>query len=115
MCGKADTGEMNRHLRDVSAGLPEGKHALMVVDGAGWHRSKELEIPDSVSLLRLPPCSPELNPVETLFPVLKHRCFANRVFDSAGHVRETVEEVWNGFTRKTAEIMRITAREWAEL
>jgi len=61
------------------------------------------------------PSSPERNPVETLASVLKHRPFANRVFESAGHVRNVVEEVWGGFTRRTGEITRITAREWAVL
>ena len=76
---------------------------------------KELEVPANVSLLRLPPYSPELNPIETLFSVLKHRHFANRVFESADHVRETVEEAWKGFTRRREEIMWITARSWAML
>ena len=106
---------MNRHLRDIGEQTPAGKHALVVLDGAGWHRSRDLEVPANVSLLRLPPYSPELNPVETLFSILKHRHFANRVFESAEHVRETVEEVWNGFVSNKAEIMRITARKWAVL
>jgi len=115
VCDKANAREMNRHLRDVGKELPEGKHAVMILDGAGWHRSKDLEIPSNVSLLRLPPYSPELNPIETLFAVLKHGHFANRVFESAEHVRETVIQVWNTFTRKTDEIMRITRRDWAQL
>ncbi len=110
-CARANTAEMNRHLRDVSAQTPAGKHALIVLDGVGWQGSKDHEVPANVSPLRLPPYSPELNPVETLFSVLKHRHFANRVFEDAEHVRETVEEVWNRFTRKTGEIMQITARE----
>jgi len=115
VCDKANAREMNRHLRDVGKELPEGKHAVMILDGAGWHRSKDPEIPPNVSLLRLPPYSPELNPIETLFAVLKHGHFANRVFESAEHVRETVIQVWNTFTRKTDEIMRITRRDWAQL
>ena len=82
---------------------------------AGWHQSRELEIRANVSLLKLQSCSPELNPVEAPLSVLKHRHFANRVFESAEHVRETVEEASNGFTSKTGEIMQITAREWAAL
>ena len=111
VCAKASTVEMSRHLREIGEQVPAGKHALVVLDGAGWHRSRELEIPDNVSLLRLPPCSPELNPVETLLSVLKHRHFANSVFESAEHVRKTVEDVWNGCARKAGEIMQTTARE----
>jgi len=115
VCDKANTDEMNRHLRDVSSALPEGKHALMVLDGAGWHRSKDLDIPANVSLLRLPPYSPELNPTETLFSVLKHRRFANRVFESAEHVRKTVTEVWDAFSHNSEEIIQITRRQWAKI
>ena len=115
VCDKANAREMNRHLRDVGRELPDGKHAVMVLDGAGWHKSKDLEIPSNVSLLHLPPYSPELNPIETVFPVLKHRHFANRVFENAEHVRKTVTEVWDTFSHKTEEIMRITRRDWARL
>ncbi|MCY4462238.1 MAG: transposase [Albidovulum sp.] len=61
---------------------------MAVLDGAGWHRSKALEIPASVTLLRLPPCSPELNPVETVFQFLKSRRFASQVFETADAVKE---------------------------
>ncbi len=116
VCDKTSTDEMNRHLQDVSSTLPEGKHALMVLDGAGWHRSKDLDldIPANVSLLRLPPYSPELNSTETLFSVLKHRRFANRVFESAEHVRKTVTDVWDTFSHNSEEIIQITRRNWAE-
>ncbi len=113
VCAKAGTGETDRHLREIGERVPAGRHAPVVLDGAGWHRPRDLEIPDNVSLLRLPPCSPEPDPVETVFPVLKRRHFASRAFESAEHVRETVEEVRSGFARRTEEIMRITAREWA--
>lgn len=48
-----------------------------------------------------------------MFPVLKHRHFANRVFDSAGHVTRLVQEVWDGFVTRKEEITRIAARDWA--
>ena len=113
VCDRANTGEMNRHLREIGERVPAGKHALVVPGGAGWHRSKDLGIPDSVSLLRLPPYSPELNPGGTVFPLLKHRHFANRVSGSAEHVREVVEHVWDAFIGRKGEITRITTREWA--
>ena len=103
---------MSRHLRDIGARPPAGKFALVVQGGAGWHLSTDLEVPENVSPPLLPN-SPELHPIETLFSVLKHRRFANRVFESAEHVRQAVKEVWSGFVPNTKEIMRNTAREWA--
>jgi putative transposase len=38
-----------------------GEKIAMIVDGAGWHKSKKLEIPENIRLLHLPPYSPELN------------------------------------------------------
>jgi len=99
---KANTVQMSRHLRDIGESVPEGWHAPVVLDGAGWHRSRDLEVPANVSLLRLPPHGPGPDPAGTLFPVLRHRHLPNRVFGSADHVRETVEE-----------IIGITKRDWA--
>ena len=53
-----------------------------VLDGAGWHISKSLIVPDNITLMPLPPYSPELNPVENLWQYLRQNHLANRVFDS---------------------------------
>ncbi len=46
---------------------PEGRKLLVVlVDNAGWHLAKRLEVPANVFLHRLPPKNPELQPVEPL-------------------------------------------------
>ncbi|WP_208609881.1 transposase [Desulfofustis glycolicus] len=55
---------------------------IMVLDGAPLHRSRELEIPEQMALIRLPPYAPELNPVEHLWDELCEKEFANNVFDS---------------------------------
>jgi len=55
---------------------------VMILDGAGWHTSGLLTIPDNIRLLPLPPYSPELNPVEHLWDDLREKAFHNRVFDS---------------------------------
>ena len=72
-------------------------------------------MPDNVSLLHLPPYSPELNPVETVFQFLKHRNFANQVFATAEVVKDRVEEVWNDFTRTPDRIVSLGKRSWAKL
>ena len=60
----------------------------MVVDGAPSHRSRQLDVPANMKLLRLPPYSPELNPAELLWDEMREKAFANRVFDSMGAVIE---------------------------
>ncbi|MBU2055341.1 MAG: transposase, partial [Proteobacteria bacterium] len=71
-----------RHLND---------QIIMVVDGAGWHRNESLIIPDNIRLLRLPPYSPELNPVEHVWDDLREKEFHNRVFDSIDSLEDHLE------------------------
>jgi len=54
----------------------------MVLDGAGWHKSDSLAVPENIRLLPLPPYSPELNPVENIWEELREKSFCNSVFDS---------------------------------
>lgn len=78
---KMNTDSMTRFLAQVSAAHSE-EFIVMVLDGASSHKSKELKIPDNLSLIPLPPYSPELNPAEQIWNLLRRDYFANRVFDS---------------------------------
>jgi hypothetical protein len=62
----ADTEAMNLHLAEIARTVAPGAHAVLVLDGAGWHGGKDLAVPDNISLLTLPPYAPELNPVENV-------------------------------------------------
>ena len=55
-------------LEEVAAQLPAGTHAVMLIDNAGWHIANELRVPPNISLLHLPPYSPDLNPVRGTAP-----------------------------------------------
>ena len=55
----ADTQAMSAHLAEIAKTVASGAHALLILDGAGWHGSAELEVPDNITLLKLPPYSPE--------------------------------------------------------
>jgi len=78
---KMNTENMSRFLDQVSK-RHQDQFIVMVLDGASSHKSKELKIPKNVSLLRLPPYSPELNPAEQIWNILRRNYFANRVFDA---------------------------------
>ena len=67
------------------------EHIILVLDGAGSHRSKNLQVPNNISLLPLPPYSPELNPVENFWKMLKKQGFYNRSFASLDEVENQLE------------------------
>jgi transposase len=68
-----------RHFADV-VGVSADRQVVLVMDGAGWHTSKHLVVPDGVHLAFLPPYSPELQPAECLFPLI-NEALANRLFN----------------------------------
>ena len=72
-------------------------------------------MPDNVTLLHLPPYSPELNPVETVLQFLKHRNFANQVFATAEVAKDRVEEVRNDFTCTPDRVVSLGKRIWTKL
>ena len=74
---------MQIFLDEIARRYPN-ENIVMVMDGAGWHRSHSLTLAENLRLLLLPPYSPELNPVEHLWHELREKNFHNRVFDSIG-------------------------------
>jgi transposase len=76
---KMNTKNMAAHLKQISRRM---KHnfVVIIVDGASSHTTKKLEIPRNISLVKLPPYSPELNPTEQIWRMLRGDYFGNRVF-----------------------------------
>lgn len=72
---------MNMYLENMSLTY-ENEEIVIIMDQAGWHKSKDLVVPYNIEILFLPPYSPELNPVERLWKYLKTNYIHNRVFDS---------------------------------
>ena len=71
---------INLFLGKFSEELPAGVHAVLIWDGAGYHTSGDLVVPANVSLIQLPPYSPELNPVENLWHYLRSHYWSLRVY-----------------------------------
>jgi transposase len=89
-----NTGVLNLFLEQFSGELPAGVHAVLIWDGAGYHTSGDLVVPSNVSLIQLPPYSPELNPVENLWHYLRAHHWSNREYDSYQDLqREAVRSV----------------------
>ncbi len=75
---RLNTAVVHLFLEQFSAALAPSDHAVMIWDGAGFHRSQQLRVPDNITLLALPAYSPELNPIENLWHYLKSHYGSNR-------------------------------------
>jgi transposase len=74
-----NTEVMNHFLECFSKALAPDVHAVMILDQAGWHTSKKLMLPPNLTLIPLPPRSPELNPIENLWHWITSHHWSNRV------------------------------------
>jgi len=85
----ANTAMMNLFLEEVSRDFKE-YFVIMLVDGAGWHRSHGLKIPENIRLIQQPSHSPDLNPVEHLWEELREKYFPNKAFKSLDAVDQAL-------------------------
>ena len=108
-----DTKAMAAQLEEISQAVVPGAHAVLLLDQAGWHVSTKLKGPDTITLLPLPPCSPELNPVETVWPFVRDNGLSNRIFGSSEEIVDHGCEAWNKLIEQPWIIMSISLRDWA--
>jgi transposase len=109
----ANTEAMNAHLAEISRNVAHGAHAILVLDGAGWHGSKDLKVPQNITLMTLPPYSPELNPVENIWQFLRQNRLANRVFETYDAIVDACCVAWNALIESPDTIASISSRDWA--
>jgi transposase len=113
---KASAETTGLHLAEIGRNVAPGAHALLVLDGAGWHRSgKKLTVPDNITLLPLPPYSPELNPVENVWEFLRGNYLCHLVWDSYEQIVGACCDAWNKFVREPGRIASIATRPWASV
>lgn len=89
-----NTAIIHTFLEQFSTTIPDGEHAVMVWDGTGFHTAKALRVPENVTLVRLPPYSPELNPIENLWHYLKSHFWSNRVYDDYDALEQAAMTAW---------------------
>ena len=72
-------------------------------------------MPDNISLVLLPPYSPELNPVENVWQYLRANWLAISVFDDYHAIVDACCTAWNRFADRPDIVSSITSRQWAEV
>ncbi len=108
-----DIPAMELHLVEISKAVDPGAHAVVIVDQAGWHMSAKLAIPDNITLMPLPPRSPELNPVENIWQFMRENWLSNHIFQSYDDIVALCCEAWNKLIERPWKIISIGMREWA--
>lgn len=91
---RLNTDVVNIFLQQFSATLADDEHAVTLWDGAGFHTSKRLQVPANITLLQLPPYSPELNPIENLWHYLKSHFGSNRAYDDYDELEQAALDAW---------------------
>ena len=104
---------MTLHLAEIATEIAAGKHAVVLLDQAGWHLSRELVVPSNITLMPLPPKCPELNPVENISQFMRDNWLSNRVFQSYDNLVDHCCDAWNRLTDQPWKIMSIGMRDWA--
>jgi transposase len=85
------------------------------MDRAGWHVAKALEVPKNITIIHLPPYSPELNPTENCWEFIKSRFLKNRVYKNVEEIINAACEAWNDFVNLENQIYKTCSRDWANI
>ena len=103
---------MDMFLAQFSETLPAGVHAVLMLDQAGWHGRAALQVPGNVTLLPLPPYSPELNPVERVWLYLRERFLSFRLYRSEQAIVDALCAAWNALRDETGRLTTLTGFPW---
>jgi transposase len=85
---------INRFLQQFAETLDDDVHAVMIWDQAGFHTGNDLKVPGNITLVPLPPYSPELNPMENLWHYLRSHYWANRAFEDYAALEDAAITAW---------------------
>lgn len=110
----ANAQTLQIQLDELSRNLQADHHMLLILDGAGWHKSHALRIPDNLTLLHLPPYAPELNPAELLWRELRQRYLSNRVYPDLQELDRALEDAWRRLSDDLPRLRQLTNFDWIQ-
>ena len=103
---------MNLHLAEISGMVSPGKHAVLLLDQAGWHPSGEVSVAANITLLPAQPKCPELNVMENVWQFMRDNWLSNRVFRNHDDIVDHCCHEWNRLSSQPLRIMSIELRTW---
>ena len=111
----ANSEALALHLAEISRQVSSGAHGAVVFDGAGYHIARNLAVPENITLIRLPPRAPELNPMENVWEYLRGNKLAITVFNDYDDIVDKTCDAWTFFANDPDRVASITTRSWARV
>lgn len=108
------TVTMNLFLTDFAMTLAPDDHVVMVLDGAGWHGSTAMMVPENITLVPLPPYSPECNPVERIWLYLRERFLSLQLWPDQAAIIQACCDAWNALAADTDRITSLCLYPWIQ-
>jgi transposase len=106
---------MTHHLQQIAKRTQFGRHAVVIMDGAGWHTDDIAQGIENLSIIKLPPYSPELTPVEQVWSWLRQHHLATRCFTGYDNIVESCTSAWNDSISSTEQVTKMCSRDWARV
>ena len=124
VCPERDTGAalvlpqvstegMNLLLQEISRQVPQRRHAVVLIDNAGWHVTDKIKLPPNLTLVNLPPYSPELNAIERVWQYLRDRYLSGCLFTDNAAIVQACCTAWKNLLAEPGRITSLTDRTWA--
>lgn len=110
---EVNTTHMQGFLDRFAETIAADEHVALFMDQAGWHKANDLKIPENITVLPLPPYSPELNPVERVWEYLKERYLSHRLLDDYDAIVDAACIAWNKLTTEAGRLTSLTWLPWA--
>jgi len=109
-----NTDTVNAFFREFEKEIDPDVHVVMIWDRAGFHTSHKVKVPKNVTLIGLPPYSPQLNPIEKLWQYLRHHYWSNRVYEGYDHLRQAANEAWHKVCLNPTKIKTVCRAAYIE-
>ena len=103
---------MKEHLALIAKATEPGRHAVVIMDGASWHQEYLDETFPNLSIIHIPPYSPELNPIEQVWSWMRQNEIANRTFKDYDDIVEKCSTAWNNFRNDIDRVISLCSRSW---
>ncbi len=102
-------------MRQIAHATPVGRHAVVIIVGAGWYTYDTAAEFKNLTLINLLPYSLELNPIEQVWSWVRQHCLSDQVLSGYEEIVNEVSKAWNHFISVPERVKKMCNRKWIKL